>query len=89
LKDGVLELEGSLDLRDPPEALERALAALPANEQTLALPDDPSHLYQAVRLSNEDDVCAGIAAIGVIAPDTTISKQLVADIGRALANCAQ
>jgi hypothetical protein len=84
-KDGVLELEASLDRRVPPEALERALAALPANYQALTLPLAPEQIYRSVRLANDAGMCVGIAAIGVSTPDQAISEKLVADIGRALA----
>lgn len=90
MKQGVLELAAALDRRAPPSALERALAALPANAQghqhTLALPQDLG-TYRVLRFASGDDGSIGFAAIRGDS-EVAIPEALVADIGRALAQAA-
>ena len=89
-KQGALQLAASLDRRDPPAGLERALAELPANDQhqsvPLSLSPEPGRTYTVVRLEDGYN-CVGFAAIRCEpTADVTIPDALIADIGRALAD---
>jgi len=89
-KQGALELAASLDRRDPPAGLERALAELPANDQhqVVSLSPEIGGTYTVVRLEDGSS-CVGFAAIrGGPTADTTIPDALIFDIGRALADTA-
>ena len=92
MKQGALELAASLDRRDVPAALERALAALPANDQyqTLSVPQELGHKYTIVKLDGGDGR-VGLAAIrgGLTFSEKTIPDALLSDIGKALADTGQ
>jgi hypothetical protein len=69
--------------------IERALAALPANNQDdrqiITFSQELGRTYRVFRLGIDTENGAGFAAIGGTATDEIVPETLIADIGQALA----